>query len=1039
MLKDAFQRMLLRTVRRRRRLATSRSGVERLENRALLSAFVVNSFLDAVDAVPGDGVALDAEGRTTLRAAVMEANAVAGDDTITLPAGTYSFSLPGSGETQARSGDLNITDRSSRLTIIGAGADSTTIDAAGIERAFQVHRQAWLTLSRVTITGGIAGAIKNFGHLVILESSISGNTATTKGGGILNRAAGGSYVAAVEVTNSSIQGNRVLHGNGGGIYNTALGQATASVTITGSTIADNIAHDGGGVFNYAVRNNGVARIEITDSTIRGNQAAGWGGGVFNYALLDSAVAATTISRSTLEGNSAALFGGGVVNVASNHFAQATVDIQISTVSGNSASWGGGIANYRNSMNAINALTRFDLVNSTISGNTASDYGGGLLQAGYLDTVPGQGVGLFNSIVAGNTAPSGPDSWGPVRSRGHNLIGDTLDSGGFLETDLLNVDPRLGPLADNGGPTATHALLDGSPAIDAGDNSVLPSTDQRGIGRPSGSAVDMGAFEFETTTTSTETVLLPSGGGSYVVRGDAGDIVLQHEDGIELLRRERASFEFLIVLGSTGADTLSVDFSGDGAVPAGGLSFEDGFADLEFGDLLRLTGGSANMIVQTATNQLSGQVTVDGLSIHYSEIEQIRDELDTTHRVYRSREATASRITLDGGGVPNDGVSRLSLGESGARIEFLDPSGSLTIESGDENDVITLGELDSGFAAGVTIRGEAGNDRIDAALLSHAVTLIGGDGHDTLLGGRMADSLDGGAGKDLLSGRAGNDTLTGGTANDRLFGGRGSDRLDGGRGHDLLKGQGSRFDTLSGGLGNDTLNGGPGIDWLEETGDVDFRLTGSTLSGLGNDRLSGIERAHLTGGPSDNHLDARGFRWPVTLLGADGQDTLRGGRGADVLRGGRDDDRLLGDTGRDTLDGGPGDDTLNGGRGDDELRGGFGHDRLLGGSGRDSLDGGHGDDRLRGQGGGDLLLGQGGRDLLDGAAGDDTLLGGPGDDSLRGGSGQDIVLGQQGDDFVRGQGGARDTLAGGSGNDSLFGSRSEIDEAFTFFSDWLADG
>jgi Ca2+-binding RTX toxin-like protein len=462
------------------------------------------------------------------------------------------------------------------------------------------------------------------------------------------------------------------------------------------------------------------------------------------------------------------------------------------------------------------------------------------------------------------------------------------------------------------------------------------------------AVDMGAFEFETTTTSSGTVVLPSGGGSYVVRGDAGDIVLQHEDGIELFRRDRTIFEFLIVVGSTGADTLSVDFSGDGGVPSLGLSFEDGFGDLVSGDLLRLTGGSANMIVQTATNPLSGEVTVDGLSIHYSKIEQIRDELDTTHRVYHSREATASRITLDGGDVPNDGVSRLSLGESGARIEFFDPSGSLTIESGDGNDVITLGELDLGFAAGVTIRGEAGNDRIDASLLTHAVTLIGGDGHDTLLGGRMADSLDGGAGKDLLNGRAGNDTLMGGTANDRLFGGRGSDRLDGGRGHDLLKGQGTRFDTLSGGPGNDTLNGGPGIDWLEETGDVDFRLTGSTLSGLGNDRLAGIERAHLTGGPSDNHLDARSFRWPVTLMGADGQDTLRGGRG-----------------------------------GDDELRGGFGHDRLLGGSGRDSLDGGHGDDRLRGQGGGDLLLGQGGGDLLDGAAGDDTLLGGPGDDSLFG--------------------------------------------------------
>jgi carbon monoxide dehydrogenase subunit G len=256
--------------------------------------------LDTVDAVPGDGVALDAQGNTTLRAAVMEANAVAGDDTITLPAGTFAFSLPGAGETQARSGDLNITDRTGRLTITGAGVGSTTIDAAGIERAVQVHRGAALTLSGVTITGGIAGGIKNFGHLVIHESSISGNTATGKGGGILNRAVGGHFVAAVEISNSEIRDNRVLNGNGGGIYNIAIGHATASVTISGSTIADNHAHGGAGVYNYANSGNGVARIEISDSTIRGKHAAGWGGGVYNYAERNSAVAETTISTSTLK-------------------------------------------------------------------------------------------------------------------------------------------------------------------------------------------------------------------------------------------------------------------------------------------------------------------------------------------------------------------------------------------------------------------------------------------------------------------------------------------------------------------------------------------------------------------------------------------------------------------------------------------------------------------------------------------------------------------------------------------------------------------
>ena len=93
------------------------------------AAFVVNSTADAVDADPGDGVAEDDQGRTTLRAAIMEANAAAGDDSIVVPAGTYTLTIGGSGEDGAATGDLDITDTSGKLTITGAGADVVTIDA----------------------------------------------------------------------------------------------------------------------------------------------------------------------------------------------------------------------------------------------------------------------------------------------------------------------------------------------------------------------------------------------------------------------------------------------------------------------------------------------------------------------------------------------------------------------------------------------------------------------------------------------------------------------------------------------------------------------------------------------------------------------------------------------------------------------------------------------------------------------------------------------------------------------------------------------
>lgn len=136
---------------RRRRLL----GVEPLEKRRLLTTFEVNSFDDSVDANLGDGVAADTLGRCTLRAAVMEANAWPGDDTINLPAGTYALSLGGPAEDAAASGDLDVVGGYGKLTIVGAGATATIISAAAIsERAFDVLGSATLQIEDLTMTGG---------------------------------------------------------------------------------------------------------------------------------------------------------------------------------------------------------------------------------------------------------------------------------------------------------------------------------------------------------------------------------------------------------------------------------------------------------------------------------------------------------------------------------------------------------------------------------------------------------------------------------------------------------------------------------------------------------------------------------------------------------------------------------------------------------------------------------------------------------------------------------------------------------------------
>ena len=150
----------------------------------------------------------------------------------------------------------------------------------------------------------------------------------------------------------------------------------------------------------------------------------------------------------------------------------------STVSGNTAdrTGGGGIYN-------VGALK---LTNSTLTGNTAASNGGGIYHdAGTVD--------LVNTIIAGNTASTAPECLGSLTSLGHNLLGNVSDcdftatTGDLVGTAAEPIDAMLGPLEDNGGPTFTHALLEVSPAIDAGDDSQAQGTDQRGVPRSWGEA------------------------------------------------------------------------------------------------------------------------------------------------------------------------------------------------------------------------------------------------------------------------------------------------------------------------------------------------------------------------------------------------------------------------------------------------------------------------------------------------------------------------------------------------------------------------
>ena len=246
--------------------------------------------------------------------------------------------------------------------------------------------------------------------------------------------------------------------------------AGETVAISGFTIRNGHAGNAGG----GIDNENNATLTITNCTISGN-VAGLGGGTFNNGML-------TITSTTISGNFSSN-GGAAYNSGGG-----TLTITNSTVSGNSASSGGGIFNI-----AACAIT-----NSTLSGNSAQ-LGGGISST--------ETVEIGNTILnAGKSGANIVNSGGTVTSHGYNLSSD--DGGGVLTGpgDQINTNPLLGPLQDNGGPTFTHVLLPGSPAIDAGDPNFTPPPlyDQRGPGfdRIANGRIDIGSFELQLRATPT---------------------------------------------------------------------------------------------------------------------------------------------------------------------------------------------------------------------------------------------------------------------------------------------------------------------------------------------------------------------------------------------------------------------------------------------------------------------------------------------------------------------------------------------------------
>jgi CSLREA domain-containing protein len=258
----------------------------------------------------------------------------------------------------------------------------------------------------------------------------------------------------------------------------------------------------------AIRNEGtltIARSVITgNASVTGAAGAGFGGAI----LTDGMTSALTVTDSAVTGNTAQGGGGGFAISG-----QATLNNV--TISGNRslADFGGGLYVFSDS--------RAFLHNATVVGNSAALQGGGILaeNTAFIGFAPR----VTNSIIAGNTAPARPDCSGSLDSAydligtGTGCNGPSTAKGDLVGTAAAPIDPRIGALAENGGPTPTHSLLAGSPALNTGSpaggaaSDACEDTDQRGAARPAGNRCDIGAFEVTTACVPGGDTLCLAGG------------------------------------------------------------------------------------------------------------------------------------------------------------------------------------------------------------------------------------------------------------------------------------------------------------------------------------------------------------------------------------------------------------------------------------------------------------------------------------------------------------------------------------------------
>jgi CSLREA domain-containing protein len=802
------------------------------------ATYVVNSTADG-----GTGTCNPSPGECTLRDAVTTANTngVPGTpDTVDLSGESGTITLdPTRGVIEiAAPGGLNINgpgpdtlavsgDDATGIFVTNAGAGDVSISGLTLTGGSSSTNggaidasNAPLTLTNVTISGNTAtesgGGVYSERPLTISDSTIADNTAGSGGGGIF---ASGKYNVVIE--DSTISGNTAEAG--GGIYSGPFTELSITgSTIGGSTTEGNTAtgtsgggmFGGGGIFALA------ESLALTESTVSGNTSSEAGGGIFSVTKYGTTIDSSTISNNTAtNGGGLSVLGGFDLGTDEN-----PVLVRDSTISGNNAPNGagieigydsgstpvtvtgstisgneGGAGSFGGGVLIVGQLhSAFDLVDSTISGNSATNGGGVSLSHGGGPTPllgPGGSIGFDNSTIARNTAAtsgggiylgqydSGSGSQSGTAAINSTIVADntaggapndlfrptTSTSGGFTNSFSLvenpgnapmlssqalitGVDPQLGTLADNGGPTETLPPSNTSPVIDQGKAQPDLTTDQRGEPR----TVDNGKPQ-------------PPGG-----------------DGTDI--------------GAVELPLIPPPEPPPPEPPPPGPPPPDPPADQGIAAAI----GAATGISPTRA-VLHGTIATNGFGATW----HFEYGRSTNYGRTTPPEATGSGQ----GDVPvSFEINRL---DPGTRYHYRLVAVSSSGKTATSNDATFRTQRRPGCPTGGNlILGTGGADQRSGGALTDI--LLGRGGDDVLRGLGGDDCLDGARGADRLLGGRGSDRLDGGPGDDRLVGGAGADRLGAGRGRDLLRG-GSGDDRINPGRGSDRVAAGPGNDRIRANG------------------------------------------------------------------------------------------------------------------------------------------------------------------------------------------------------------------------------